>query len=339
MRTMTCLFAAALAVELPAQQDQPAKDAPRVVNVDKVVATVNDSAILLSAVRSRASGTVNTIETERGRRLQPPELLAVLKEFLEQVIDEYSMAQAATSFGVASPEAIEQALKDELDRDEAAQLRDFGTYPEYSRELQKRGRVWPTYQRQQRIEKLFEFAKSFAIGMRMQKQTDLYLTPKMLRETYRKRRVLFVHGAAADVESVLFTGPDAQANAEKAAAMWTRENLMPGDFRDRFPGSAIPSGKLNNITDGSRKSLDDALVDFAIAGPVDHVSAPMPVQGGFRIVRIAGYTPAADGKFEDPEVQLRLREICEKSVLGEFWKQALERAADRTEVWRSYEFR
>lgn len=332
---------AAMVAVLPAQDRQQPAGAPRSLAVDEVIATVNDSAILLSTVRSSAVGRINSIEAEIGQRLPYREMLIVLKNYLEEEINRTSLAQAAMSFGVASPEQIEKALKDELDRDEAAQVRDFGTYLEYSRELQKQGRIWPTYQRQKRIDKLYEFAKSFAIGMRMQKQGNLYLTPRMLRETYRRNLDQFVHGATAELALVLFAGPKAEEHARAASTIWALERLSPRELVERLPDArGTPMrDNLRGITEASRQSIDDALVDFALQGPVDRVSTPIPAQGGYLVARIVNFAPAAAGKFEDAEVQARLREICEKSVVQEFYKQALERAADRTEVWRSSEFR
>jgi dephospho-CoA kinase len=48
--------------------------------------------------------------------------------------------------------------------------------------------------------------------------------------------------------------------------------------------------------------------------------------------------PAENGRFEDPEVQARLRQVLQNRVRTEFEKQAIDRAEDRTVVWKSPNF-
>jgi hypothetical protein len=327
--TILVLLVAILRAPGPRAQDPQAPAAPRQpqppVLVDAVVATVNDSTILLSELRTLAAGRIRTIEARSGP-LSGAEVQRIYRDELEERIDVYRMAQSAKTFGVVAPEQVEQLFRAELERDKQDQVRDLGSYLEFSRELQRQGRTWQAYEREQRIEKLYDFAQSFSVWRRIQKQQNLYLTPRMLRETYAANRDRFVRSAQARVALVSFRGPNAQANAEQAAAMWSLQNLTSRELAQRFP-DALATQDLN------ASSLRPELREFGEAGPLNTVSPPMVRPGGVDVAKVIAYLPARNGKFEDREVQEELRELCHRQVLGEFRHQALERARARTEVW------
>ena len=307
--------------------------------VDWVVATVNDAAILMSELRTRAAGSINREELNLGRRLRPAEVLTMLKAELVPIVQNHAMAQAAKTFGFATPEQVESLFQDEMRREEEDQVRDFGTLVEFSKELQRTGRTWQTYERERRVEKMRQFAEDFAVGMRMQKQGNLFLTPRMLRETYQRRIDQFVHGPRAGVILVGFEGPDARDTAAAAAALWRQEDLDGKGLLARFPNAKGTTQELGGITEKSRASLATVLADFALAGPLNHVAEPFELGGTWRTAKIAIYEPAANGKFEDAEVQAELRYLCQKGVIGELRRQATARAMQRTEYWVHKDFR
>lgn len=338
MRTfaVTVCAAAVLATSalLDAQDGQAKKPQPKHYLVDSVVATVNDAAIMFSQLRTAAAGRIQTLEQQFGRRLTVEEITAQLQNELKPLINKHAMAQAAKTFGIATPEQVEQYLRDELKRAEAEQLRDLGTHQKVARELQRNNLTWPTYLREQRVDKMSDLADDFAVGMRMQRQSNLYLTPRMLRDTYRENVDKFVHGAAANILVLKFTGPDAQSHAEQAAALWEKQpDLRPNELLAKIPGCKANRFPFSNLDDKSRESHPPALVDFALAGPEGKVSAPMALADGVVVARILDHRPVRNGKFEDPEVQQQLRAIAQNKVINEFRGQALERALARTEVW------
>jgi len=291
MRFPGPLLPALFAVWLPAQEGPPTAPAQnREVLVDTVIATVNDAAIMLSTIRTQTAGTILAAERSIGRPLRTPEILTVFASALDREVERHSLAQSAKSFGIATPEQVEQLFSDEMKREEAEQVRDLGTWQEFSRELQRQGRTWQTYWREQRVEKMFQFAQDFAIRMRMQKQSNLFLTPKMLRETYRREKGRFVHGAEAEIAIAIFTGPQAAEHAATAAAKWAQEDISPRQLIngiDGATGTALPV--VSHVTDSSREALASEMVDFALAGPLNQVSQPMPAGNGFHVVKITAY--------------------------------------------------
>jgi HPt (histidine-containing phosphotransfer) domain-containing protein len=333
---------AALLAQDPAPVPAPVpakKPASRPVLVDRVVATVNDASILMSELTTLGAGMVRSREALLERDLLPAERLSLYKAVLDQRIENHAMAQAAKTFGFATPEQIDALFEDEMKRDEEEQLRDLGTWQELSKELERVGRTWQSYVRERRVEKMRQFAEEFAVGMRLQKQGNLFLTPRMLRETFQREIATFVHGPRAGVILVTFEGPDARAQAEAAAALWQKEDIDGRELVKRFPDARATQKEIGGITEEARESLAPQIADLALAGPLNHVSEPFELGGLIRIVKVAVYEPARSGKFEDADVQNSLREICYKGVVTELRRQAVERAMQRTEFWKTQELR
>lgn len=321
----------ALAVAgLPAQGADRGRRAPQLPKrlfVDSVVASVNDSAILQSRLFATTSGSILGAEAQAGRPLSLGEVGQMTMRDLQVLISNYQMAQAARSFGNIPPERFDMMLEMQLEQDKEQRMRDLGGYGELSAELERTGQTWRSYADSQRLEKLQDIAESLAIYDRLRKQSNLYLTPRMLRDTYAQNRDLFIRPAKAQVAMVTFRGPDASAHAKEASDLWADKVLTAREVANRYPGS-IPLRSMR------AKSLQPRLRDFALAGPAGNVSPPIRRANGMvDVVKVTQFAAARNGKFEDAEVQVELRRIAANQVLIEFQGQAQLRARERTEVW------
>jgi len=300
---------------------------PKRLFVDSVVASVNDSAILQSKLFDTVSGSVLGAEAQAGRQMSLNEVFGMAMRDLRSLVNNYQMAQAARSFGNIPPDRFNMILESELERDKEDRRRDLGGWGELSAELERTGQTWRTYANGQRIEKLQMLAEQFSIYERLRKQSNLYLTPKMLRDTYAEYRDTFVRDAMAQVSVVTFRGDDAAERAQAASDRWADAVLTAREVAEEF-GPATPLLSMR------AKSLQPRMRDFALAGPVGNVSQPIPRPNGMiDVVKVMQFLPARDGKFADPEVQAELRRIASDKVLREFREQALTRAKQRTEVW------
>lgn len=259
--------AAAIAQEV-APSPAGGDPAPERLFVDGIVASVNDSTILQSKLFQSIQGQLNTALLT-GQEVSSRDVQILMRQNLMQLIQRYQMAQAAKSFGQLKPEQIEQLLDSELNRDKQDLVRDVGGVLAFSDELERQGQTWPMYRAEKRIEKLHDFAKQFAVYERLRKQSTLYLTPRMLRETYEASRSYFVHGAEAKVELVQFKGSDGAANAAAGSALWKTGDWSAQEVAARSseatPLPALLGSKLANAT----------LKDFALRGPVGSVSDPV----------------------------------------------------------------
>jgi hypothetical protein len=305
----------------------PGAKPPKRLFVDSVVASVNDSAILQSRLFATVSGSILGAEAEAGRPLRQSEIMQMTARDLRLLVNNYQMAQAARSFGNLPPDRFDMILEAQLEQDKENRRRDLGSYGELSAELERTGQTWQTYADGQRIEKLRMLAEEFSIHERLRKQSNLYLTPRMLRATYEQNKDRFVRTAMARVAMVTFRGPDAAETAARASDLWADKVLTAREVAESFPGS-------QPLQSMRAKSLPPKLREFALAGPLGNVSLPIPRGGGqVDVVKVMAFAPGRDGRFEDPDVQAEVRAIANNLVYMEFREAALGRARERTEVW------
>jgi hypothetical protein len=339
---ISLLLATCLAAQPPAPAPAPAPGPlpplpnPRGYTVDTIVATVNDSSILLSELRTVAAGTLRELEARRGRLLGS-DIEAVLQNELTQLIDKHRLAHSAKSLGTYTPEQIESFYQSELEQDRKDQERDFGSMLSFSEAMKKKRQSWPTYVQEQRIEKMHQLARELAVNYRLAKQQNLFVTPRRLREAYDELRdVRFQVQGAAKVALVVFPDLAMRNEAEQASVTWQLQELRPSQLAEKYPG-AISLGEMV----AEQLAADLAAVrQFALAGPAQRVSPPLEVQtrlapnGGFCLAKITEFRAAQNRTFDDPTVQAELRRYCQAKVIRELEDQALQRAYERTEAWR-----
>lgn len=316
----------------PSQTSPPAGRG--LVPIDRVIATVNDSAILLSELRSLAAGQVAALEQRLGRPLSQQETEEAYRRVLLPLIEKHAMAQAARTFGILPPEQVEAIFKSELAREEAEQMRDYGTWQQFSKDhLELSGRTWQAYVRERRVEKMRDLAEEVAVHMRLAQQRNLYVTPRMLWEAWQEFQGEFQHGPRADVGIVSFEGPDGETHAHAAAALWREQSLNPQQLVDQLAVPRATAQLRRDLSDASRGKVADEIVDFALPGPLHAVSAPFRLGSAWRVAKVLYHAPARNARFEDAEVQAELRQICQKGVIEALRRQAVERAMQRTEYW------
>ncbi len=328
----------------------PAKPKGQPQRIDRVIATVNDAAIMESTLRAAIAGRRNAMEAQLQRQLLPQEERALIGFALNKELERHQLAQSAKTLGILPPERVEALLQDEIQRGVAERVRDVGSWQQFTDELQRTG-SWRSYMRRERVQTLSNFARQIAVGLRMQKQDNLFLTPKMMRDVWRRQTTgefagnnRFVSPASAVIELVHFAGEDAEKLANAARKLWTEKDMGAKDLLAALPG-ATPSNssaiEALTVTPAAREDLAaPEIADFALAGPEGAVSAPIPVADGTRmVVRIRFYTAARNAEFSDPEVQRQLRIICMNAIEEGFIRQALARAQTRTQIWLSPELR
>ena len=122
------LTAAAALTLLAAAHGQATMPDPRkLVVIDRVVATVNDTVILSSDLNTLASSEIRVAETTKGSKLTDAERGFILNRNLQELINRAALSQAAKTLGVLPPDRVEDLLKGMMKEDEDQQIRDFGS--------------------------------------------------------------------------------------------------------------------------------------------------------------------------------------------------------------------
>lgn len=340
---MRLLLIAALLVVTPAvaQKPPPAPAGPQAprpgqspygVGVDSVIATINDSSILRSEVETAAAGELRS-KVDQGARLTREDVEIAYNRQLDNLIHKYQLAQSAKTLGLATPEQVEAWISSEIERGKQGQIRDLGSSTELGRALKDQGRTWQTVEREQRVEVMYDIARSLTIGARLQ-QANL-ITPRMMREAFEQMKGYFQHPALARVTMLAFTGPDAAANAALAAKEWA---ISP--FSSRELAAKIQGARAYPELIASELGEEYATIrQFALDGPDQRVSGPIDLKGSIFVAKITQFEAVSNGQFEDAAVQERLRLFLDKVLADEFLRDAQARASARTEVWVSGQLR
>jgi hypothetical protein len=200
-----------------------------------------------------------------------------------------------------------------------------------SRELKRQGVSWTERERGRRTDMMAMLAEEFGVSQRINRQANLLVTPRMLRQMFEANKGLFVGPAAARLLQVRFPADQATAAAEAAALWRSNDTLTARELAARFPGAIA-------LSEMEASELAPALASvgaFALAGPTGAVCDPMPASGALIVARVSAYQPTRNGNFYDEAVQQELRRLCEGRVRLEFRADAQQRAKARTVVWLS----
>lgn len=332
---LACLLASAFASPITAQED-PLQGA---VLLDRVMATVNDAVILNREVLALTLGQISVAERERGRPLSLPEKRGLLQRNLNSKIDQHALAQGAITLGIIPPERVESIFQDQLREEERELVRKLGTLQAVTEEQARQGRNWETFVREQRVDKMSSLTRAMAVSTRFNNQSNLFITPRMMRAFYRQNLSEFQRNSIAVLGSVAFTGSKAKETAQKAAEAWRTETLAPQQLAARFEQDGALAPEALRIDDESRATRRQDQVEFALAGPQGKVSDPIEVGSGYRVWKVLEFEAAKSEPFDSPEVQRLIREFLEQQARDRLLEQTRRRAKERTHVWQPADLR
>lgn len=308
-------------------------DVKSLVPIDRVVATVNDTVILYSDVLTQSSGDLRVAEAQKGSKLTQQESERIMSRNLEALTERAALAQAAKTLGVIPPDRVEEIFQQMLHEEEREQMRELGSYQKYAQELARQNRTYQTFERDQRMNKLADLTIEMGVYGRLQNQKGLFITPRMMREWYRRNQRTLL-GTGALVGIVAFSGTDAASAAEAAAKAWRGEALTSTELAARFEARGAHDLGAVRITEDSRKSLLPQMVEFGLAGPKDAVSDPVAVGQSWQVWRVVDFRGGQQKPFDDPDVQYEIRAQLEQQIRLILTDQTIHRAMDRTERWQ-----
>lgn len=309
------------------------------IPIDRVVACINDAVILNSDILTLIEGYVRTARLDRP--LERHELRLLYEQKLGEQIDEHALSQAAKTLGMLTPEHVEAIVQQQLRRKEQEQEEQLGSMQRTTDELIRQGRTWEDYEREQRVAIQALLTRQLTVAERLRNQRTLFITPRMMREYYRNNRLRFVHDGFGHVGKI--TLPD-EETARRAAATWKEEPLSPHELVARFlaEGALAPE---HHLVDPLRKDvLTEDLYEFGRAGPAGRVSEPIPRHRngrllGYQVMKVLEHVPARNAPFEDEEVQAEIRNELLHQVEDYLLEEAIQRARERTHVWRAPDLR
>lgn len=322
------------AQETPVEKppNKPAEERHFVL-VDRVVATVGDTAILQSKVMQTAAGDIRNREQQIGGRLPPQTMQTIVSMALERLIQQYQLAQAVKTLGILPPSRIEEIIQSELQDAEKEQVRLMGSVQKFSEELVRQGRTFQSFEKDTRLEKSSELTEQMTVQSRLQNQRNLFISPRMLRDFYNENQKDYVFGPHASLAVVQFVG-DAASKAPAAAKDWREMDKTADEIARQYGARAPIYPALEHINEASVSGLKTFLVRFALDHPQGTVSDPIVDEGTTWVLKVVERVDGKNGQFDDPEVQASLRHRLEDNVYHFLKMQAVLRSGDRTYVQR-----
>lgn len=345
----TCNLLALLPAQLAPPPQKPAPPPGEYVPIDRVESKVGDDAILMSRVRAMIAPDIRVKQQLKGGPLSASELNDYYQRGRGKLEDQYAMAQAAKTLGILPPDRIEALLQSRLDEAEAEEVRKFGTTARFAQALTRQNRTWESWRRDTRMQEELALTKELAVYGRLQNQANLFITPRMLRELYDYLKPhLYVTRSSASIAVVrIDASADLQRAGEVAAAasrLWRQENLdgrglaekVQQQERDAHRDPAIISfaRTVEGIEAGAEQPIPQPLVDFALQHQLGEVSEPIQVGPNLWLAKVIDRVEGRNSGFDDPGVQAELRQKLEGHLFDHLIQVAVERARERTYIWR-----
>jgi len=268
--------------------------AARAETIERVVAKVNGQIITLSEFQSRQ------IAAAQGARVDPAGVGAFLRQnnakILQEAIDEILILQKAEDAGIRAPSAwIDEAIEG----------------------IKKENKITSDEQMQEALARegltLAELRDNIERGVvrRIVMQRDVQ--PKIeaseadVRAEYERRKATeFTKPATVSLQEILVA-------EDKGGLTLAREIAQKAGAGEDFQAlartySSAPSrtngGELGQLAQGD---LNPALEKVAFELPVGSVSDPLPVEGGYRLIRVVAKTSGSTTPFDAVKDRVRDR--------------------------------
>jgi hypothetical protein len=310
-------------------------DPTRLVLIDGVAATVNDTVILQSQITSVVQGDIRVREARTGTKLTEEQRAALMQAGRWQLVQRAALAQGAKTLGLVPSQRIDEIVQDMIREDERQQQRDFGSLMRWSEDWARQNLTYDSYEREQRTAKMYELTQQIAVNARLQNQLNLFITPRRMRNAWRQSQAAIASNRAV-VAVVGFSGRDdkARALAEEAARVWRAEQLTGPELQARFRDRVATSQMTVLLSSSTpQRDLPKELVAFGLAGPLGNVSEPFAAETSFQVWKVMDYAGGEQKSFDDPETQVQLRRMLEAQVIDQLREDALVRCMLRTQPW------
>ena len=280
MRALITLAFSALLLAPPPSFAQTRELSARGVQLDKVVAIVNDGVVLKSQVDQQVDAVMARLGQQSGQL--PPESV-VRQQVLERLVLQDIQAQRAERLGIAvSDEMLNSALRDVASRNGIA-------FDQMPAALASQGIDYAAYREDMRRE----------IGLTLLRQRDvlarIYVSPRELEQALARESGRADSSAEFDVSHILLSLPESAtaeqlAGTERRAEEIYRRAVAGEDFGQLAltfsqAQSALDRGKLGWRT---AAQLPQFIADRIAGMEPGQVAEPMRTPTGFHIIRLDG---------------------------------------------------
>ena len=267
--------------------------------VERIIAKVNGEIITLSEFRQRQGSAVQTA------RVSPEEIGAFLRQnnarLLQEAIDEILLIQRAVDSGMGlRPEFVDDIIE--------SVKKDNGIESEEQFQAALAGEGMTLNDLRKNIE------RSWTKRMIIQREVEprISVSEDQVREEYEKRKAVDFTKPATVTLQEIFVGEDAGGIA--VARDIVDRARVGEDFASlaRTHSGGPTAGSGGDLGEIAQGDLSAALESVAFALPVGSVSDPIPVEDGYRILRVVAKTTGSVVPFATAKKRIRNEMMAER---------------------------
>lgn len=306
--------------------------------LDRVVATINKKAILLSQLLPEFRARVAGIENADRRRLSQDERAVIMKRILREKWERAIRTEVAKTMGDHTPGEIEAWLKQRRKAEREERIKKYGSLNKLYQELNRFGTSAWALEEEERTKLLVQLAYHDMLR-HIGDQQSLLVTPREMHKLWKrvrpKRRTL----PGVVVSMVMLgsgTGPEGLELARQLAAEWAKSDMEADEIAQKFGATALQDQTVTRADDDPTAAW---IKKFAYAAKVGQVSAPIAQRDrSLWVLKAIHKDPGNDYSFQDPAVQRELRLQIQDRKLLELQQRQLRRGKSQVRGWYTRAF-
>lgn len=306
--------------------------------LDGVLMTVDSRVILFSEVlddfESIQSGLV---EANQGKPLTLRRQRKIKNETMRKFQERAVKASAALTLPSSTPEQIAAYVERVLQAEKQDLINQYGSLAKMKEEMSRAGSSTFMIERNQRESILLNLARQ-ELFMRLRDRRALMITPKMLRDHYRKMVGSRRTGSVSDFARVVIgieqaenTAP-ALEKARQVIAAWRNSDLSAVELAKKFGGIAIEN---KSLTLENIEKLDPFIARFIGKAKTGDVSESHVHISGVVVIKVLRRQAGNDYRWDDPMVQEQMRAELLAVEIRKLQLRNAMRDWDKVNLWTS----
>lgn len=306
--------------------------------LDRVVATVNKKAILLSQLQPEFRARVAGIQNAEKRMLSDDERQRIMNGILLEKWNEAIRTEVAKTLGNHTPGEIEAWLEQRRKDEQEERIQKYGSLNKLYQELNRFGTSAWALEEEERTRLLVQLAYHDMLR-HIGDQRSLLVTPREMYRLWKKvrpERRTMPGTLVAMVTLGRGSGPEGPDLAKRLAAEWATSDVEAAEIARKYGGTALDDLRVTRAEDDPAAAW---IKEFAATAKVGGVSAPIAKQdGSLWILKAVHQDPGDAYRFHDPAVQRQLRLQIQNNKMLELQSRQLRRGKTQIRGWRTPSF-
>lgn len=279
--------------------------------LDGVLMTVDNRVILFSEVQDEFEAVRSgKVEAASGKKLTLRQERQIYQEIMVRFQQKAVRASAALTLPNSTPEQIRDYVERVLQDEKRDLIDQYGSLNKMKEEMSVLGNSTFMIDRKQRETILMALSEQ-ELRLRLKDRAALMITPKMLRDHYRKVKSSRHTKSVSDLGRLTFAIKDprkpaaALKQAREAIAAWRQGEQTAAEIAEKFGG--LPLTDMEGLTLAKSKEQETFIADFIGKAKTGDVSEPTVHGRAVFVLKILSKRTGSPYRWDNPAVQEQLR--------------------------------